>query len=89
MVQRDHKTLTDKVGQLESELKSMKEECESVRSWRENVLKGSPVLFEDSGLVFTLQPYGKLASTDGVTLEPSASALIQNQQEPGDFPLRT
>lgn len=48
------------MAQLESELKTATKKCESAATWRENVLSGCPVLFEESGLVFILKLFGKL-----------------------------
>ncbi|KAM4567078.1 uncharacterized protein PAE49_010531 isoform 1-T1 [Odontesthes bonariensis] len=52
-------TLTARVGQLETELKATTESCENAKMWRENVLSGCPVLFKQSGMIFTLKPCGR------------------------------
>lgn len=48
------------MGQLERELKTATKNVENATTWRENVLSGCPVLFEESGLVFILKLFGKL-----------------------------
>lgn len=63
------------MGQLESELKTVTESFENARVWRENVLNGCPVLFKQSGQVFTLKPLGKLnIRTDKVAEGGSGSS---------------
>ncbi|KAK1900545.1 Zinc finger protein 227 [Dissostichus eleginoides] len=56
----ENQTLQARVGGLQSELKTTQENFENARMWREHVLSGSPVLFQQSGLVYTLKPSGKL-----------------------------
>ncbi|XP_013890050.1 zinc finger protein 708 [Austrofundulus limnaeus] len=56
----ENAALKTRVGRLESELKTATESLQRSNLWRENVLSGCPVLFQDSGLVFTLKPLGKL-----------------------------
>ncbi|XP_029374270.1 oocyte zinc finger protein XlCOF6-like [Echeneis naucrates] len=74
MLDNENKTLKAKVGQLESKLKTTTEHFENARMWRENVLSGCPVLFEQSGLIFTLKPFGMLKTkTDEVTEKMSDS----------------
>ncbi|XP_039893787.1 zinc finger protein 260-like isoform X2 [Simochromis diagramma] len=71
----ENRTLKAKVGQLESELKTVTESFENARVWRENVLNGCPVLFKQSGQVFTLKPLGKLnIKTDKVAEGGSGSS---------------
>ncbi len=68
MLQDEKRALEAAVGRLESELKTMAENLKNARMWRENVLSGCPVLFEQSGLIFTLKPFGKLKrKTDELT----------------------
>lgn len=55
-----NQTLRARVAQLESELKTVIKNFENATTWRENVLSGYPVLFEDSGLVFVLKLFGKV-----------------------------
>lgn len=67
MLHNENQTLKAKVGELESELKAVTENFENARRWRENVLNGCPVLFEQSGLIYTLKPFGKLKrNSEGV-----------------------
>ncbi|XP_033953555.1 zinc finger protein 431-like [Pseudochaenichthys georgianus] len=64
----ENQTLQARVGGLQSELKTTQENFENARMWREHVLSGSPVLFQQSGLVYTLKPSGKLKTrTDQLT----------------------
>lgn len=56
----EHSSLKSRVGRLESELKAVTESLESSNLWRANVLSGCPVLFQESGLIFTLKPLGQL-----------------------------
>lgn len=91
LLHNENKTLSTKVGQLENELKTMTENYENARMWRENVLNGCPVLFEQSGLIFTLKPFGKLKRktdevTEGVT-KSSPAAGMQSACDAGKFPL--
>ena len=66
----ENQTLQARVGGLQSELKTTQENFENARMWREHVLSGSPVLFQQSGLVYTLKPSGKLKTrTDQLTGE--------------------
>lgn len=92
MLRNENKTLKARVGQLEDELKTMTENFEDARMWRENVLSGCPVLFEQSGLIFTLKPFGKLKRktdklTEGVE-ESSPAAGMQRRHDAGEFPLK-
>lgn len=77
------------MGQLESDLKTTTENFENARKWRENVLNGCPVLFEQSGLIFTLKPFGKLkVKTEGVT-ETAPAAGTERGHDSGEFTLQT
>lgn len=92
MLHNENKTLKAKVGQLESELKTTTENFENARMWRENVLNGCPVLFEQSGLVYTLKPFGKLKRmtdklTEGVT-GSSPAAGMESGHDAGTFPIK-
>lgn len=57
--QSENQTLKAKVCQLEKTLKTTTENYEHARVWRENVLNGCPVLVEQTGMIFTLKPFGK------------------------------
>ncbi|TNN01218.1 hypothetical protein fugu_010600 [Takifugu bimaculatus] len=59
-LQSQNQALRARVGQLERELKTATKNFENATTWRENVLSGCPVLFEESGLVFILKLFGKL-----------------------------
>lgn len=85
----DNQTLKTRVGQLESELTTVTKNYENARLWRENVLSGCPVLFEQSGLIYTLKPFGVLKKktdqvTEGVT-ESSPAAGTQSGHDAGKF----
>lgn len=86
----DNKTLKTEVGRLESELKTVTGNFENARMWRENVLNGCPVLFEQSGLIFTLKPFGKLIrKTDKLSEgEASPAAGMQDGHDAGKFTLK-
>lgn len=60
VLHNENQTLKTKAGKLESELNTMTKNYEDAKMWRENVLKGCPVLFEESGLVFALKLFGKM-----------------------------
>lgn len=80
----ENKNLKAKVGDLENELKTVTGNFENARMWRENVLNGCPVLFEQSGLLFTLKPFGKLkVKTDSVTERATGPSRAA-----GKFPLK-
>lgn len=86
----ENQTLKDKLGQLECELKTVTENLENARMWRENVLSGCPVLFQESGLIFTLKLFGKLSKkqdelTEGVAGISLAAAAVQSGREDGMF----
>lgn len=85
----DNQTLKTRVGQLESELTTVTKNYENARLWRENVLSGCPVLFEQSGLIYTLKPFGVLKKktdqvTEGVT-ESSPAAGTQSGHDAGNL----
>lgn len=75
------------MAQLESELKTMMKKFENATTWRENVLSGYPVLFEDSGLVFILKLFGKLEKNPvKVTAAESTNVpLVQSGCDYGRF----
>lgn len=75
-----NQTLSARVGQLESELKTVMENFQNATTWRENVLSGCPVLFEESGLLFILKPFGKLEKNPdkAVAADLTAVPLVQN-----------
>lgn len=87
----ENQTLKAKVGQLEYKLKTITEDYESARVWRENVLSGCPVLFEQTGLIFTLKPFGKFVrQADEVTKrnpESSPAAGLKPGNDAGVFVL--
>ncbi|XP_038161232.1 zinc finger protein 729 [Cyprinodon tularosa] len=74
----ENSALKARLEQVEAELRSVSESLENARLWRENVLNGCPVLFEQSGLIFTLKPLGRLnRKTDDGSLggvDPAAEA---------------
>lgn len=85
----DNQSLKARVGQLESELTTVTKNYENARLWRENVLSGCPVLFEQSGLIYTLKPFGVLKKktdqvTEGVT-ESSPAAGTQSGHDAGNL----
>lgn len=90
---RENQTLRAKVGKLEKELKTTSENFENAKTWKENVLTGCPVLFEESGLIFALRPFGKLAKNPD-TLKVGAPELslppvVQNGCDNGGFHLKS
>lgn len=88
----ENQSLKASVGRLESELKTATTQYENARMWRENVLNGCMVLFERSGLVFTLKPLGKLVrETDLITVgvtDVMPAVQTQSEQDAGEFPLK-
>lgn len=85
----DNQTLKARVGRLESELTTVTKNYENARLLRENVLSGCPVLFEQSGLIYTLKPFGVLKKkmdqvTEGVT-ESSPAAGTQSGHDAGNL----
>lgn len=84
-LQSQNRALRARVGQLESELKTATRNFENATTWRENVLSGCPVLFEESGLVFILKLFGKLEKTppkEDAAGEP-ARPLVQEGSDGG------
>lgn len=86
-LQSQNQSLRASVAQLESELKTVIKNFENATTWRENVLSGYPVLFEDSGLVFTLKLFGKLEKNqDEITAAEVATVpLVQSGGGYGRF----
>ncbi|KAM9733013.1 uncharacterized protein ACNS7B_015265 [Menidia menidia] len=75
-------SLKARVGQLEARLESTAESYENARLWRENVLSGCPVLFQQSGLVLTLKPCGTLRIKTHDPSEPSpADAQVEARHQ--------
>ncbi|KAM9327431.1 uncharacterized protein KZ484_018910 isoform 3-T4 [Pholidichthys leucotaenia] len=64
LLQAENRTLKDRVEKMEGQLKTATERFENARLWREHILNGDPVLFQPSGLVFTLKLSGKLMKID-------------------------
>lgn len=89
MLHSGNETLRARVAELESQLKSVTEMFENARMWRENVLHGCPVLFEPSGLIYTLKPFGKLKrKPDKENGDVTGSPLtgVQSEHDAGKFP---
>lgn len=87
-LQRENQTLKAKTANLERELHDITKACEEAKRWRENVLNGSPVLFEETGMIFTLKLLGQLMrNTDRFTEEVSGSstAEVQSGNDAGMF----
>ncbi|XP_077468432.1 uncharacterized protein LOC144084042 [Stigmatopora argus] len=57
---RETLTLRDKVSELEGQLKSVTDDLDKYKSWKDSVMNGCPVLNEETGWIMTLKPYGKL-----------------------------
>lgn len=89
VLHNENNTLKAKVHQLESQLKTMTENFENARMWRENVLNGCPVLFEQSGLIFTLKPFGvlkaKIEEVSERVTDPSPAAEPQSGRDAGEL----
>lgn len=89
MLQKENQNLKAKAGKLESQLQDITKDCEKAQLWRENVLNGCPVLFEETGMIFTLKLFGQLIkNTDKLTEEGSGSssaAEVQNEIDAGMF----
>lgn len=85
------RSLGARVGQLESELKAVMKNLENATAWRENVLSGCPILFEESGLVFILKLFGKLEKNPDkvTTAELTAVPLVQNGRDHGRCPSKS
>lgn len=77
-------SLKTRVGRLEGELKTAAETVQRSNLWRENVLSGCPVLFQDSGLVFSLKPLGKLTVKSNPASEGDHQASPAAGLEPGE-----
>ncbi|XP_056138886.1 zinc finger protein 226-like [Lampris incognitus] len=74
-------TLKTKVGRLESELKSVAKKLENLKKCKDNILKGCPVLFEETGLIWALKPCGKMKERGDGEAERAAVAppvVLQN-----------
>lgn len=86
VLQRENQTLNAKTTKLESELHDITKACEKAQLWRENVLNGCPVLFEETGMIFTLKLLGQLMqNTDRSTEEVSSTAEVQSGNDAGMF----
>lgn len=89
VLHNENKTLKSDVGELQSKLKAVTVNFENARKWRENVLSGCPVLFEQSGLLFSLKPFGKLEVNKSHLTErvtgPAPGAETQTGQVAGEF----
>ncbi|KAF1393564.1 hypothetical protein PFLUV_G00017350 [Perca fluviatilis] len=83
MLHNENHTLKIKVWHLESVLKTMTENFENARRWRENVLNGCPVLLEQSGLIYTLKPFGKLKRKTDTLPEGVAQTAPAAEMESG------
>ncbi|KAK2846604.1 hypothetical protein Q5P01_009603 [Channa striata] len=86
LLRHENQALKAKVGILENELKTVTENFENATMWRENVLSGCPVLFERSGLVYTLKLLGKLKrktdqDPEGVAESPPAPESGEGSKE--------
>lgn len=89
MLLKENQTLKAKVEKLDSELQDMTKNFENAQLWRENVLNGCPVLFEESGMIFTLKLFGQLMKntdklTEGVA-GPTPAAVLQSGNDAGMF----
>lgn len=85
VLQRENQNLKAKAGKLESELQDITKDCEKAQLWRENVLNGCPVLFEETGMIFTLKLFGQLIkNTDKLTEEVSGSSSTDEVQSGND-----
>lgn len=86
LLHNENRTLKARVSQLESQLLTVTDNFENARMWRENVLNGCPVLFEQSGLIYTLKPFGKLKRKTERDAEPQLPA--GSRHDAGRFPLK-
>lgn len=87
-LQRENQTLKAKTAKLEGELHDVSKACEKAQQWRENVLNGSPVLFEETGMIFTLKLSGQLRqNSDRFTeaVSGSSTAEVQSGNDVGMF----
>ncbi|XP_077396412.1 uncharacterized protein LOC144032835 isoform X2 [Festucalex cinctus] len=75
--------LQDKVSELERQLKAVTEDLDIIRVWRENLLSGCPVLNEQTGLLFTLKPYGVLVKSELAKedAESTSDIIVQIKEE--------
>lgn len=88
VLQRENQTLKAKTAKLESELHDITKACEKAQLWRENVLNGCPVMFEETGMIFTLTLLGQLTqNADRLTEQVSGSstAEVQSGNDAGWF----
>lgn len=89
VLQRENQDLKAKAGELESKLQDITKDCEKAQLWRENVLNGCPVLFEETGMIFTLKLFGQLMrNTEKLTEEApgsSSTAEVQSGNDAGMF----
>lgn len=77
VLQKENQTLMANAAKLESELQDITKACEKAQLWRENILNGCPVLFEETGMIFTLKQLGRLMqSTDKIT--PLSTTGVQS-----------
>ncbi|XP_023817833.1 uncharacterized protein LOC110016280 [Oryzias latipes] len=78
----ENSALKAQLERLEAELQSATRNVEDARRWRESVLSGCPVLFQQSGLLFRLKPFGRLMrrtdaqQEDGEDEESSSAAQV-------------
>ncbi|KAG8001777.1 Zinc finger protein Gfi-1b [Nibea albiflora] len=79
MLHNENATLKSEVGELQSKLKTVTVNFENTRKWRENVLSGCPVLFEQSGLLFSLKPFGKLEVNKSTLMERVTGSAPETQ----------
>ncbi|RVE65208.1 hypothetical protein OJAV_G00133250 [Oryzias javanicus] len=80
----ENSTLKARLERLEAELQSVTKNVEDARRWRENVLSGCPVLFQRSGLLLRLKPFGRLmrrADAQRRDEEPSSAAQMDGLDE--------
>lgn len=76
-LQKENQTLMAKTAKLDSELHDITKACEKAQLWRENVLNGCPVLFEETGMIFTLKPLGQLMQSTDKLPQVSGSSTIE------------
>lgn len=88
LLHKENQTLKGKVGKLETELSTVTKNFDNAKMWRENVLNGCPVLFQESGQVFALKLFGKLmAKTDKLPQGAAGfpHAAVQSEHNIGTF----
>lgn len=88
LLYNENRTLAAKVQQLEKDLKSVSEGFDKARMWRESVLNGCPVLFEQSGLIYTLKPFGKLNRKTQCVTEAQPPAGNEAGHKAGELTLK-